>query len=158
MERTYSVIVSNKEQSWSTFVAWCEAHKLCPAPAHPWTVAAYLRSLEGTMRLDAIRRHLAQVGRMHFEKVRKRPDRHPLVERTLASMRQRSEAASLRALTVSLAYVQRACQELWPSGERTGTVYPFREVAEVWPRQYSNEPNHTSTSAPSDTWTTARPL
>jgi len=93
MERTYSVIVSNKEQSWSTFVAWCEAHKLCPAPAHPWTVAAYLRSLEGTMRLDAIRRHLAQVGRMHFEKVRKRPDRHPLVERTLASMRQRGEAA-----------------------------------------------------------------
>ncbi len=47
------------------------------------------------MRLDAIRRHIDQVGQMHYEKVRKRPDRHATVKRTLDSIRRRQEIKKL---------------------------------------------------------------
>lgn len=43
------------------------------------------------MRLEAIRRHVGMIGQMHFEKLRKRPDRDPLVQKTLDTLRRRAE-------------------------------------------------------------------
>lgn len=81
----------SKVKSWDEFAAWCAARGLSAAPAHPWTLAAYTRSLEGNMRLEAIRRHVGMIGQMHFEKLRKRPDRDPLVQKTLDTLRRRAE-------------------------------------------------------------------
>ncbi len=43
------------------------------------------------MRLDAIRRHVGMIGQMHFEKLRRRPDRDPLVQKTLEALKRRAE-------------------------------------------------------------------
>lgn len=83
----------SKQRSWETFVDWCRAHGLSSSPAHPWTVAAYIRTVGSDMRLDAIRRHLGYIGSMHYEKLRSRPDRHPIVQRTLESVRREREDA-----------------------------------------------------------------
>ncbi len=84
---------ANKQKSWQDFVEWCTAHGLSYAPAHAWTLAAYTLNLERQMRPEKIRRTVQHIGQMHFEKLRKRPDRHPIVMRTLESIRARDDAA-----------------------------------------------------------------
>lgn len=84
-----------KIRSWQAFVAWCDARRLCYSPANPWTLAAYVRTLGESKRLDAIRRELDQIGQMHYEKVRRRPDRHATVKRTLDSIRRREALKKL---------------------------------------------------------------
>lgn len=81
-----------KTRSWEAFSAWCDERGLTPAPANPWTLAAYIRYLEGQMRYDALKRHVEHVGQMHFEKRRTRPDRDVMVQRTLDTVRRREEA------------------------------------------------------------------
>lgn len=82
-----------KLRSWDAFSDWCQAHGLASAPAHPWTVAAYLRTVSTGMRLDILRRELGHIGTVHYEKLRTRPDRHPIVKRTLESLRREREEA-----------------------------------------------------------------
>lgn len=81
-----------KMRSWRGFVTWCDERGLCSAPANAWTLSAYIRYLESTMTVTALRRHIGQVGQMHYEKIRKRPDRHEDVQRTLDGVRARKEA------------------------------------------------------------------
>ena len=81
-----------KTRSWEAFSAWCDERGLTAAPANPWTLAAYIRYLEGQMRYDALRRHVEHVGQMHFEKRRTRPDRDVMVQRILDAVRRREEA------------------------------------------------------------------
>ena len=82
-----------KQKSWQDFIEWCAHQGLSYAPAHAWTLAAYTLYLEQQMRPDKIRRAVQHIGQMHFEKVRKRPDLHPIVTRTLESIRARDDAA-----------------------------------------------------------------
>lgn len=84
---------AGKQKSWQDFIEWCAQHGLSYAPAHPWTLAAYTLHLEHLLRPDKIRRAVQHIGQMHFEKVRKRPDLHPIVSRTLESIRARDDAA-----------------------------------------------------------------
>lgn len=79
-------------RSWRDFVAWCDERGLCSAPANTWTLSAYIRYLERSMTVAALRRHIGQIGQMHYEKIRKRPDRHEDVQRTLDGARVRKEA------------------------------------------------------------------
>lgn len=84
--------VSGKTRSWEAFNAWCDARGLCAAPANPWTLAVYIRVIEGAMRSDALNRHIEQIGQMHHEKRRTRPDRHAMVQRMLGAVRRREES------------------------------------------------------------------
>jgi len=86
------VAVLGKKRSWDAFSAWCEARGLAAAPANPWTLAAYIRAVENTMRFDALKRHVDQIGQMHFEQRRTRPDRDAMVQRLLDAVRRREEA------------------------------------------------------------------
>jgi len=79
-------------KSWRGFVAWCDERGLCSAPANTWTLQAYIRYLERSMTITALRRHIGQIGQMHYEKIRKRPDRHEDVQRMLDGVRARKEA------------------------------------------------------------------
>ena len=81
-----------KTRSWDAFVTWCETRGLAAAPANPWTLAAYIRSVENAMRYDALKRHVDQIGQMHFEQRRTRPDRDVMVRRLLDAARRREEA------------------------------------------------------------------
>jgi len=84
---------TSRQRSWEAFSYWCFDRGLTPAPAHPWTVAAYIRAVGGGMRLDVLRRHVGHIGSAHYEKLRTRPDRHPIVKRTLESLRREREEA-----------------------------------------------------------------
>lgn len=84
--------ISAKKKSWLDFEKWCVLRGLSPAPANPWTLCAYIRVVEKSMKVLALQRHIGQIGEMHFEKLRKRPDRDPMVKKMLESVREREEA------------------------------------------------------------------
>ena len=83
--------------AWDEFVAWCIAKNLNPLPAHPWTLAAYIRTLEEHMSPPNIRKHLADVSKAHAEKSKKRPERDPLIAKTIEIIEKRAEKTALKA-------------------------------------------------------------
>ena len=88
--------IAVKKQSWLDFEKWCVLRGLCPAPANPWTLCAYIRVIEKTMTIVALKRHISHIGVMHFEKLRKRPDRDPMVKNMLQSIEEHVEDAKAK--------------------------------------------------------------
>ena len=72
-----------RDKAWRDFVKWCAAGSLGSLPAHPWTVAAYARSLEARYRHPAIVKRIRAISRAHLLSGLAPPDKHPLVKRTL---------------------------------------------------------------------------
>lgn len=85
--------IAAKKQSWLDFEKWCVLRGLSPAPANPWTLCAYIRVIEKTKTPVALKRHIGHIGMMHFEKLRKRPDRDPKVKQMLESVQEQADAA-----------------------------------------------------------------
>lgn len=79
-----------RENAWNEFVDWCGGRGLHAMPAHPWTIAAYIRWLEHRASPSAIQRIVRAIARQHREKSRKRPERHPTVARTLRGVEYRA--------------------------------------------------------------------
>lgn len=80
-----------EDDAWDDFVAWCEAQNLSAVPAHPWTLAAYIRACEHRYRPRTLAKLIKAIGRVHATKSRRRPDRHPTVSRTLKMIGDRAE-------------------------------------------------------------------
>ena len=80
-----------QENAWQAFVDWCLTKGLNAVPAHHWTLSAYALTLETEEKPDEIRKIILAVAKAHLEKSRARPDRHPLVERTLKIIAMRQE-------------------------------------------------------------------
>ena len=80
-----------QDKAWQTFTEWCKSRGLNPVPAHPWTLAAYALALEDQEKPDDIRKILHAIAKAHLEKSRSRPDRNPLIERTLKMIATRRE-------------------------------------------------------------------
>ena len=78
-----------RDKAWRDFVKWCAAHSLGSLPAHPWTVAAYVRSLEARHRHRAIVKRVRAIARAHLLSGLAPPDKHPLVKRTLRMIHAR---------------------------------------------------------------------
>ena len=93
MKEANTLAISAKKQSWQNFEKWCVLRGLCAAPANPWTLCAYIKVIENTMTPVALKRHITHIGVMHFEKLRKRPDRDPMVKRMLESIQERADTA-----------------------------------------------------------------
>ena len=74
------------------FVAWCRARGLRPLPAHPWTLAAYVRWCEPRHRYQGIVKRLRAIARVHVLRCRKPRDGHPTVTRTLRRIEARARA------------------------------------------------------------------
>lgn len=81
----------NQTAAWKVFVDWCQKRGLKPLPANPWTVAAYARWCEANHRYQTIVDMVKAIAKEHMRKSRKRPDRHPLVTRTLNLIAKRQE-------------------------------------------------------------------
>lgn len=81
----------NQSTAWTFFVDWCHKRGLRPLPANPWTVAAYARWCETNHRYHTIVNMVKAIAAEHMRKSRKRPDRHPLVTRTLNLIAKRQE-------------------------------------------------------------------
>ena len=81
----------NQHTAWTIFVDWCQNRGLRPLPANPWTVAAYARWCETNHHYQTIVNMVKAIVKEHMRKSRKRPDRHPLVTRTLNLIAKREE-------------------------------------------------------------------
>ena len=84
-------------KDWRDFAAWCDQRGLRALPAHPWTLAAYLRWCEAHHRLPTVHRRLAAIARHHVLRCAPRPDRNPIVARTLQMIEQRARLKADRA-------------------------------------------------------------
>lgn len=73
----------SEQRVWEDFRAWCRRRRLAALPAHPWTVAAYLRWCAACHRQPALQRRLSAIVRGHLLGCVPSPDRHPVVGRTL---------------------------------------------------------------------------
>ena len=78
-----------QDKAWRDFVKWCAARSLGSLPAHPWTVAAYVRTLESRHRHPAIVKRVRAITRAHLLSGFAPPDKNPLVKRTLRMIRAR---------------------------------------------------------------------
>ena len=78
------------DPSWRAFAAWCRRLALCPLPAHPWTVGAFLRWCEERPGAVAVADAVVAIAAVHTRRGYGRPERHLIVRRTLAALaRQR---------------------------------------------------------------------
>lgn len=89
-----------KNVVWDEFVGWCLHKNLKPISAHAWPLAAYTLTLEGQMSPSQIRKCLAKIGKVPAEKSKPRPDRDPLIEKTIKIIEQRNNKKSKRAKTL----------------------------------------------------------
>ena len=53
------------QSDWREFCAWSEGHGVCPLPAAPETVAAYISDCAGRLRVGSIQRRLNAIAEAH---------------------------------------------------------------------------------------------
>lgn len=86
-----------RDKIWNDFVQWCKKRHLRPMPAHPWTIAAFLRWMDSRDDGDSADRAIKSISRAHLLNGRRSPHRHPMIERTLSSIYRRRESAPDRS-------------------------------------------------------------
>ncbi|MGB0670434.1 MAG: hypothetical protein ACPGNT_02960 [Rhodospirillales bacterium] len=69
-----------------SFRRWCLARRLCPLPANPWAVSAYLGWCERRHGLARAYGDLDDIDRAHLFGGARPLAAHPLVRRTLAAL------------------------------------------------------------------------
>jgi len=84
-------------RDWKEFAVWCESRGLKSLPAHPWTVAAYVRWCEPRKRLPDIVEGLKAITRMHLLKCHKTPDSNATVMKILHQIEIRAQNKEARA-------------------------------------------------------------
>lgn len=94
--------ISKQDRAWTEFVAWCRRRRLKPLPAHPWTLAAYIRWCESQNRRPSLTDRLRAIARMHLLRGETPPDRHPTVKRTVRIVESRHESRAQRAALFSM--------------------------------------------------------
>ena len=83
--------MATRARIWGDFRRWCKTRGLKSLPAHPWTIAAYLRVVERRKDAKAAKSVLDVISREHLLKSARVPSRHPTVQKTLTLIEQRSE-------------------------------------------------------------------
>ena len=91
------MIPRRRERAWSDFVEWCRQRRLRALPAHPWTVAAYVRWCEARHRYPDILGRIRAIARVHLLACVAVPDRHPTVTGTLRTLEMRARTRPGRA-------------------------------------------------------------
>lgn len=81
------------DPSWRAFASWCRRLRLCPLPAHPWTVAAFLRWCEERPGAATVRDAVGAIAAVHMRRRLARPERDVIVRRTLAALDRQRHAA-----------------------------------------------------------------
>jgi len=76
-------------KSWNEFDRWCQARKLKPLPAHPWTLAAFIRWCEPRHDYAEIVAITKAIARRHLITGHSDPERHAMVQRILAMIKRR---------------------------------------------------------------------
>jgi len=86
------------DPAWRAFAAWCRRLALCPLPAHPWTVGAFLRWCDERPGAVAVAEAVGVIATVHVRRGYGRPERHLIVRRTLAALARQHGVASMPTL------------------------------------------------------------
>jgi len=81
---------------WREFIAWCELHNLCPLPAAPEAVAAYIAECAGRLKVGSIQRRLNAVAEAHKAVGLESPTSTGMVRNTLKGIRRTLGAAAVQ--------------------------------------------------------------
>jgi integrase len=73
---------------WKDFCAWCEGHGVCPLPASPETVAAYIADCAGRLKVGSIQRRLNAIAEAHKATGLESPTAAGMVKNTLKGIRR----------------------------------------------------------------------
>jgi integrase len=73
---------------WREFCAWCESHAVCPLPATPETVAAYIADCAGRLKVGTIQRRLNAIAEAHKATGLDSPTSAGMVRNTLKGIRR----------------------------------------------------------------------
>jgi len=73
---------------WRDFCAWCEGHGVCPLPASPETVAAYIAECAGRLNVGTIQRRLNAIAEAHKATGLDSPTSAGMVRNTLKGIRR----------------------------------------------------------------------
>jgi len=85
------------DKEWRAFAEWCEDRGLKSLPAHPWTVAAYVRWCEPRQNLQFIIDSLKSITRVHLLKCHRTPERNVTVKKILRQIEVRALNKDTRA-------------------------------------------------------------
>jgi len=78
-------------KQWRDFSKWCRSRRLRALPANAWTLSAYIRACEPTMKPEAIHEAVAAIARHHLLRCVRSPDRHPMVQDTLQALEKNAD-------------------------------------------------------------------
>jgi site-specific recombinase XerD len=73
---------------WRGFCAWCEVRQLCPVPANPETVAAFIAESAGRLKVGSVQRRLNAIAEAHKALGLESPTHHPMVTNTMKGIRR----------------------------------------------------------------------
>lgn len=133
-----AIRVQTQNQGWSEFKTWCAQRKLKALPAHPWTIAAYLRWMDRRLGAKDAKAALNAISRQHVLKTMRAPMRHAIVARTLEMIERRGEVRDCQA---ALFDDQEALgQSPRPSSLKEAALKPGRRVLSTEPRLKQHRP------------------
>ena len=110
LEQVREFIRASKAQStvrgyradWRNFVAWCESHNLCPLPATPEAVAAYIAECAARLKVGSIQRRLNAIAEAHKAVGLESPTSTGIVRNTLKGIKRTiGTAAAQKAPTLT---------------------------------------------------------
>ena len=76
------------QSDWRDFCAWCEGHGLCPLPASPETVAAYIAECAARLKVGSIQRRLNAIAEAHKAAGLGIPTHNAVVANTMKGIRR----------------------------------------------------------------------
>ena len=76
------------QSDWRHFCAWCESRGLCPLPASPETVAAYIAESAGRLKVGSLQRRLNAIAEAHKAVGLDSPTHSPIVANTMKGIRR----------------------------------------------------------------------
>jgi site-specific recombinase XerD len=76
------------QSDWRAFCAWCEEHGVCPLPAAPETVAAFIAGCATRLKVGSIQRRLNAIGEAHKAAGLDSPTHSAMVANTMKGIRR----------------------------------------------------------------------
>jgi site-specific recombinase XerD len=93
------------QSDWRHFCQWCEGHSVCPLPALPETVAAYIAECAGRLKVGSIQRRLNAIAEAHKATEKNSPTHNATVRNTMKGIRRTKGTAAVQktaALTADI--------------------------------------------------------
>src|SRR6266849_5854741 len=88
--------VRGYRSDWREFCTWCEGHGLCPLPASPESVAAYIAECAGHLKTGSIQRHLNAIAEAHKAVGLESPTSAGMVRNTLKGIKRTIGTAAVQ--------------------------------------------------------------